>query len=203
MKSKVYNVSDDFNNISISVKTANIEIFKSQTQEVKIVCSERKCFAYSIHVENNTLEIKTGKRKWFTYFLPYFKNNQISLYVPQDVLENIKIKTVTSKIKIFDIVCSSLEVQNVTGKIELDKVIAKNKINIKNNTGKVYFNGSDASEIFVKTNTGSVGGILLSEKAFIVKTKTGKINIPNSFGTSRCQIISNTGNINFEIKDKE
>ena len=108
MKSKVYNVSDDFNNISISVKTANIEIFKSQTQEVKLVCSERKCFAYSIHVENNTLEIKTGKRKWFTYFLPYFKNNQISLYIPQDVLENIKIKTVTAGILDLDIMDSNI-----------------------------------------------------------------------------------------------
>ena len=202
MIDKVYNVNESFKNIEILVKVTNIEICKSDTSDIKIVTTKREGSNYSVLVDEDTLKIRDCRKKWYMYLLPCFKSQKISINVPRDMLENIKIKTVTGKIKITDILCDLIEVQNVTGKIELEKVVAKNKINIKNNTGRVYFNEVDSNDICIKSNTGSVRGILLSEKAFIVKSKTGKINIPNSFGTSRCQIISNTGNINFEIKDK-
>ncbi len=84
----------------------------------------------------------------------------------------------------------------------MNKLTATQNISIKRGTGKVSLNDCFAREIFVKTNTGSVRGRLPSNMAFIVRTNTGRMEIPKvPIGEAiggRCEIKTNTGNIKFE-----
>ncbi len=78
--------------------------------------------------------------------------------------------------------------------------ITKEKMSIKRSTGDIRFDGSDATEIFVETDTGDVTGTLISEKVFIARTDTGRINVPKTTNGGKCEINTDTGDIKLEIK---
>jgi len=82
----------------------------------------------------------------------------------------------------------------------LKNVNAAEKFSIERSTGDVKFDGCDAAEVFVKTDTGDVTGTLLSEKVFIVETDTGKVDVPKTVNGGRCEITTDTGDINISIK---
>ena len=122
-----------------------------------------------------------------------------NLLIKADSLTGYYDKTGKNKISRIE-ADNNVTIKTNTGKITLDRVIASEKMSIHTNTGKINLNESDAGEIFIKTNTGNVDGTLLTDKAFVIRCNTGKINIPDTFGNSKCEIISNTGHINFKIK---
>ena len=61
------------------------------------------------------------------------------------------------------------------------------------------FKGSDAAELFVKTDTGDVTGSLLTDKIFITQTNTGDVDVPDTAAGGRCEIRTNTGDIEIKI----
>ena len=82
----------------------------------------------------------------------------------------------------------------------MNNVIAAEKFSIKRNTGDVRFDGTDAAEILVETDTGDVTGTFLSEKTFFVETDTGSVDVPESITGGRCEITTNTGDIELDIQ---
>ena len=78
--------------------------------------------------------------------------------------------------------------------------IATESFSIKRSTGDVTFDGADAKSISVKTDTGDVKGSLLSNKVFITKTDTGDINVPSSTTGGKCEITTDTGDINLTVQ---
>jgi len=82
----------------------------------------------------------------------------------------------------------------------LKNVIAAERFSIDRSTGDVNFDGCDAAEIYVNTDTGDVEGSLLSEKVFIANTDTGKKKVPNTVSGGRCEIRTDTGDIEITIK---
>ncbi len=256
-ETNTYNISQEFNNISINTDTADIFFAVSSDGMCKIVCNEYKKMRYSAEVKDDTLTVSTtDNRKWYdhigisfhspkvTVYLPKTEYNLLSvkestgdIEIPKDfkfvsgdislstgsvgfsasVEEPIKIKTSTGDIRIknisagtldlsvstgevsvLDVTCKNVLSSGSTGDIHLKNVNATEKISIKRSTGNVRFDGSDATEIFVKTGTGDVGGSLLSEKVFITKTSTGEISVPKTTTGGKCEIITSTGDIIFK-----
>lgn len=115
---------------------------------------------------------------------------------------DIAIHVSTGKAYLTDIVCQSLTSSGSTGDISLRRVVASEKFSIERDTGDVEFEACDASEIYVETSTGDVEGDLLSDKVFIVKTDTGKIDVPKTVTGGKCEIITDTGDIEIEIVNK-
>ena len=95
--------------------------------------------------------------------------------------------------------CKSLISNGDTGDITLKNVTATEKFLIERDTGDVNFENSDAYEIHVETDTGDVKGTILTEKVFITKTDTGKINVPQTHSGGRCEIETDTGDIIISI----
>ena len=112
---------------------------------------------------------------------------------------DIKIKVSTGNAVLTDVECKTLASSGSTGRITLTNVIASGRISIERDTGNVIFDRCDAAEIFVETDTGSVKGSLLSEKIFITQTDTGSVRVPSSTSGGRCEITTDTGDINIEI----
>ena len=50
-----------------------------------------------------------------------------------------------------------------------------------------------------KTYTGDVEGSVLTDKVFIVRTDTGRIDVPKSITGGRCEITTETGNIKISV----
>lgn len=110
------------------------------------------------------------------------------------------IKVSTGKIVVTDMVCKNLITRGNTGDISLEKVIATEMFSIERSTGDVRFTGCDAAEICVKTDTGDVTGSLLSDKVFVVDTDTGSVNVPETISGGKCEIITDTGDVEITIK---
>ncbi len=99
--------------------------------------------------------------------------------------------------------CCDIEqlfVETDTGMISLKQVIASDCFHIKSDTGDVDFAGCDAAQIFVETDTGDVAGTLLSDKVFITETDTGDVDVPKTITGGRCEITTDTGNIEIDIR---
>lgn len=111
-----------------------------------------------------------------------------------------KIRVTTGEIELGNLKCHNLAVNADTGSVVLERVVADKNFSIMTNTGDVNFDRADAGEIFVKTSTGHVKGTLLSEKVFITKTDTGRIDVPKTTSGGKCEIVTDTGDIQLKIK---
>lgn len=108
----------------------------------------------------------------------------------------------TGRAELTDITCTSVESTGSTGDITLKNVIASQTISIERSTGGVRFERCDAGELTITTDTGSVTGSLLSDKVFIARTDTGRIDVPETVTGGICRITTDTGDIRITTENK-
>lgn len=108
---------------------------------------------------------------------------------------DIEVSVSTGDVCLSDVACKSLISSGSTGDIELESVIVENKLSIERSTGDIELEGCDAAEIRIKTDTGDIEGSLLTEKLFVTDTDTGEVEVPKSQSGGRCEIITDTGDI--------
>ncbi len=173
-----------FENIDVSENTGDVKNYASALKVIKI-----KTGTGNIRVENvsaNTLDLSVSTGKV----------TAASISCEGDV----KVSVSTGDTYLSDITCKGVISNGNTGDISLKNVIASETFSIERSTGDVKFDGCDAAEIFVGTDTGDVSGTLLSEKVFITKTDTGKVEVPDSITGGSCEIATDTGDIRINIQ---
>lgn len=109
--------------------------------------------------------------------------------------QDITLESDTGDVTFNSVECENVIIENNTGDVRFNSTIATGKISVTTSTGDVIFDYSDADEIFINTSTGDVSGRLLSEKVFICDSNTGKTDVPDSETGGRCEITTNTGDI--------
>ena len=217
-----YDVTDAYKGILVSAQDATVRIEPSDDDRTRLVFLEKKRRPYEFFVQDGVLTVRSTKRKWYQLLKVGVDRSEIRLYVPRSMPEGISVKANVGNVAVCSIACGgAVDIQINTGKVNLETVsckeldskgnsgsvslnncTAKDRIFIKRNTGKVQLNDCSAPEIFVKTNTGKVCGKLPTNMAFVARTNTGKIQIPQSpIGEvigGRCEIKTNTGNLKVE-----
>ena len=180
------NITNDFSfeSIDITATTGNVSNCASSSGVMKIKVSTGDIFTQSVSAGAIDLSVSTGK----------------ITAAGINCAGEFKAEVNTGKVALIDVSCESFTSNGDTGNILLKNVFATGKLFIERSTGDVSFDGSDAAEICVKTDTGDVEGTLLSDKVFVVKTDTGKINVPSSLTGGKCEIETDTGDIKISIK---
>lgn len=172
-----------FKHVDISLSTGDVDFYASASEMIKI-----KTGTGDICVENisaGSLELSAGTGEV----------TALGVSCAGDVTVSVSI----GKACLTDIACKSVISSGNTGDISLDNVIAAEKLSIERSTGDVKFKGSDAAELFVKTDTGDVTGSLLTDKIFNTQTNTGDVDVPDTAAGGRCEIRTNTGDIEIKI----
>lgn len=113
---------------------------------------------------------------------------------------DIKVHVSTGKTKLSDVTCRNITSDGNTGDMFLKNVIASEQVAIKRNTGDITLEGCDAAELVLETDTGDVSGTLRSEKIFVTKTDTGRVDVPKTVTGGKCEITTNTGKIELRIQ---
>lgn len=113
--------------------------------------------------------------------------------------QQISFETDTGDVTLTNVGCTSLSADSNTGDLALKHVIVDELLAITCDTGDVVFDRSDAAEIFIQTNTGDVMGTLASDKVFLTETNTGDVDVPKSVTGGKCEIVTDTGDINLRI----
>lgn len=172
-----------FEDIDISTSTGNVTNCASASGNIKIKTSTGAIRVENISADSLDLTVSTGK----------ITASGVSCE------KDVNIKVSTGKTILSDLACKNLTSNGNTGGISLEKVIVCGKMSIERSTGDVRLDSSDAAEIFIATDTGDVKGSLLSEKVFIAKTDTGKVDVPDSVTGGRCEISTDTGDIKITV----
>lgn len=187
-----------FDGIDVSGSTGDVKCYATATGDIKIKLSTGHINLENLSALSLDLTVSTG----------HITASGINCS------GDIKAKVSTGRINLTDVNCKSLVSDGDTGDMNLKNVIATEKFDIERDTGDVKFEGCnageifvttdtgdvkfdscDAGELFITTDTGDVKGTLLSEKIFIPRSKTGKIDAPKTVNGGRCEVNTDTGDI--------
>ncbi len=200
----VYLPKTEYLSINVNTNTGSIKIPSGFTIESINLTGDTGSVECSANVTKNIkIEVDTGHIK-----IDGCKPENITLSADTGHIDlhsvmatgTISVTTDTGGIYLGEVRAKDCNLESDTGKITLVNTIASGSFAIKNSTGSVIFEDSDAAEIYVRTSTGSVRGTLLSEKIFITKTSTGRVEVPASTTGGRCEITTDTGSIKISIK---
>ena len=114
--------------------------------------------------------------------------------------DDIALSFTTGDIEVENVTCNSIYANGSTGDVELNNVIASAFINIKTSTGDIQMERCDAGELKIEASTGDIKGTLLSEKIFIARTDTGRVDVPRGTSGGLCEITTDTGDIKITIQ---
>lgn len=173
-----------FESIDISESTGNVTNYASALEGVKIKTTTGNICVEKASAGAIDLSVSTGK----VTVSGVTCDGEVTVGVS------------TGKVMLSDTQCKSVISSGSTGDIILSNVIATERFSIERSTGDVRFDGCDAADLFVKTDTGDVSGSLLTDKVFIAKTDTGDVDVPKTATGGRCEITTDTGDI--EIKTR-
>lgn len=171
-----------FGIVDIETDTGDIDVYSKVMGQLTVATNTGKISIANAHVEALKANASTG-----------------NISVSGSEAQTLTVKTSTGKVYLSDTKCTSMHLQTSTGGVKAENVIAEGDAVIRCSTGDVKLLGFDAELIDVKTDTGDVYGELLSDKIFSAETDTGKVNVPRSEPGGRCDVVTDTGNIEFKI----
>ncbi len=172
-----------FARMDIDLSTGDVKCYASATGQIKIKTSTGDILAQNISADTLDLTVSTGK----------VQTESVTCQ------GNVSIRVSTGKATLTDVQCKNLRSDGSTGDLHLQKVVATGQFSIERSTGDVKLDRCDASEIEIETDTGNVTGSLLTPKVFLTETDTGRVNVPKSTVGGRCQIETDTGNIQISV----
>ncbi len=210
-----------FERIIIETKVSDIDFVLSDDGKCKVVSREEEKLKHSVEIKDGALVIGTSdERKWYDFIGIFSERQHMTVYLPESKYKSLFIETNTGDIKLgggfsfetvdvsgdtgdvelTEITCKSLDIETDTGDITLKSVMAENNLSLETDTGDVEFYRCDAGSIKAETNTGDVSGTLLTEKVFLASSSTGDIRVPSSTTGGRCELTTDTGDIEIRIE---
>ena len=172
-----------FESIDILVSTGDVSCGASVAGCLSIETSTGNIRAENLYCGSAVLTATTGKI------------NLSNLQIDGDLAVGVS----TGNTVISSLSCNNFKSSGSTGNITLNSFIARGGMSVSRSTGNVQLNDCDASEIYITTDTGNVKGHLLSEKVFITNTDTGRVDVPKTVNGGRCEITTDTGNIEITV----
>lgn len=183
-KITVYLPEDEYDKLSVKSHTGDINIPDNFTfGSVDIALSTGNVTNYASSLKDTKIKTSTG-----------------DIRLEKLSAASLDLTVSTGRVTLCDITCDTLTSKGDTGKISMENVIVTEKLSVERSTGDILLEGCDAAEIFIETDTGDVKGSLLSDKVFITKTDTGDITVPDTLSGGRCEITTDTGDIDIYIK---
>ncbi|MBR2019715.1 MAG: DUF4097 family beta strand repeat protein [Clostridia bacterium] len=173
-----------FESIAISTSTGDVTNHASALGDVTLTASTGDILTEGIAAASLQLSVSTGKI------------TVSDVTCAGDLTVNVS----TGKATLTSVACKNLRSDGDTGKLILKNVIASEAFSVKRSTGDVTLEACDAAELRIQTDTGDVEGTLLSDKVFLVRTDTGKTEVPSSVTGGKCEITTDTGDIRIRIQ---
>ena len=156
-----YEITENFNNISIITDTADVVFVPSENQKASVVCREQKNMKHSVTVQNGKLVIEVvDTRKWYEYIGINLGTLKITVYIPQDEY-------------------GALFVKSSTGNVEIPTEFKFENIDISESTGNVTNYASASKNIIIKTSTGNIRVENVSAGTLDLSVSTGGITVSN------------------------
>ncbi len=194
---------DKFNKVDISSYSnlSYVQIVKGEDYKLDLQHDEENKINYS--VKDGVLTINdSSKEENGIHIGIYFNNSEqgIKLYVPEDCnLDELKIYSSSSDIKITEVDCENIDINNEYGDVELSNIscgdmvlklesgdlnltsIESKKISFENEYGSVNFKEVNGEELSCVMDSGDFNGENLNiSKNYSIESDYGSVNVENS-----------------------
>ena len=222
-ETNTYEMSEDFNSISINTDTADIVFLASDDEKCKIVCYEEEKMKHSVGVSDGKLSVNMiDTRKWYNYInIGWSGNSMITVYLPRSKNISLSLKNSTGRIDLpSDIAFESIDISGSTGDV-MCKASANGMIKIKRSTGDILLEGVSvgaldlwvstgdvkatsvncAGDVKLRTSTGYVKLDGLDCKNLFSECDTGDITLKSVVASERFDIETDTGKVSFDRCD--
>lgn len=196
-KTATYEISENFNDISVNISTANLTFKKSDADTCKVEVYESEKSNHKASCDGQTLNIDFFDQKnWYDNLSITFETEKITVYLPKNSYDNLSITTdtgdvflpedfkfndikiigTTSDIKCYACAENDIKISTVTGTQDFSNLKC-NTLDAKSNTGDLNFDKVIVTENFdANTHTGNVKLNLCDAKSIKIKTTTGNVN---------------------------
>ena len=187
-----YEITENFNNISIVTDTADILFVPCENAKSVVVCYEQKNTKHSVTITDGTLVIETvNTRKWYEYIGINFGTPKITVYIPQGEYGALFVKSSTGNVEIpKEFKFENIDISETTGSVT-NYASASENIKIKTGTGNIHVENVSANTLDLSVSTGGVAvSNVTCESVVKISVSTGKTNLTNI----RCKNVVSTGN---------
>lgn len=191
-----------FENVTITTDTGDLTVACQVTQQLSMTSTTGDMTVRGIASQSITAAATTGD-----VYMQDITCNDLSIststgfcrILRADVAQGLTAASTTGDKYLADVQCGTLKLEATTGDSELENVVVAGDARLESDTGDWELEGFDAANIFIETSTGDVDGTLLSEKSFFTDTHTGDVEVPRTDSGGRCEISTDTGDIEIEI----
>ena len=154
-----YDISEEFNSLSVKTDTADITFVLSDDKKCKVKCYEEEKSKHSVTVKDGTLVIDViNNKSWYDYIGINFDSPKITVYLPSAEY-------------------ASLLITESTGDIKIPKNFKFGSVDISSSTGDVDFFASAVKSVKIKSSTGNICVENSFARAFELSASTGKITV--------------------------
>ena len=217
-----YSAQGEFTKIEINLKESDVELIVSDTDCVQAVCMESEKVKHSLSVVNGTLKLsEKDERKWYDHITFFSKPMSVTLYLPSDKYDSLKIDSRTGNITVpeevsvssTDIVTTTgdvrlgasiegvLKIRTTTGDVRLTGVKAK-KIDLKVTTGDIMFDKLECADtVSVNVTTGEFKASDMTCGSFDTTGSTGDVKLSDTVASGSFSIQRSTGDVRFDNSD--
>ena len=221
-ETNTYNVSDEFDSISIQTDTADIIFVPTGDGICRVVCHEEENIKHSAAVQNNILTIQVvDERAWYEYIGITYGTPKVTVYLPKREYTSLHIKESTGDVEVpkefmfnsIDISASTGDVKCHASNLELMKIkLSTGDINLENisagaldlavSTGKVTAKSIVCNgDININVSTGKTYLADVNCESIISNGSTGDISLKNVIAEKQFSIKRNTGDVTFDRCD--
>lgn len=214
-ETNTYEVSGDFDRISIQVNTTEIALMPSDDEGCRIVCLETEKVKHSAAMQHGTLVIDTvDTRKWYDHIGIFFENPKMLVYLPKDAYAALCIVTDTGDIEIpagfsfetieiagstADIICHAsastlMKISTDTGDVQVQSLTSEGNVNLETDTGDIELTNVNGKNIFVESDTGDIAIRHVVAESFFIQSDTGDVRLKSS-DAAQISVKTSTGDV--------
>lgn len=217
-----YEISEDFNNISINTETADITFTLAEDGKCKVECYEDEKAKHTVEVDDDTLDIKVDdKRNWLSFIDFNLNKPTVTVYLPKSEYISLFIEESTGNVEIpKDFKFKDMDITASTGNMVIKSSVIDD-VKIHTSTGEIRVEDITAGSMELsvsvgditvtdvtckgdlKTDVSTAGNELTNVKCknFTSEGSTGSITLKNVIATDEFDINRSTGSVVFDGSD--
>ena len=205
MESKNIKISEAFEDIHVKMDTGQITIQRSEDTSCSILCYQDTKAPFAIKTENGMLSIAETSNEGMTWYEKaslFIDMPKVVISLPKDSYRNLTLQSETGQLTVKgELSFESAVMTSDTGDLTLSKVICRGPLQVKLDTGNIWFEDCDADSIMAETDTGNINASFRTGKTIEAKTDTGNVKIPKESTGGNCRMTTDTGNIIVTIEE--
>ncbi len=192
---KTYDISEDFDNIEISVGVNDIVFEKSEDKNAHFTCAETEKIKYTVEVKNSTLFIKEKKNKTLVDFMSLNNTPSNVLSLPKDAykkvtgslgsgditlgaysFDELSLKVGSGDIYVSDVSCSkAVEAHASSGSVNFTDVTSGGSFNAVTGSGRIELSNCEGKDVELKTGSGRIVLDKCDGDSLVMSTGSGDI----------------------------